>query len=153
MREARVRCPCDEREGQNRSRHRPTANMDHHSHPVIGASSGNSALLDITPRSSPKVLMAQTPNPLSAANEQYTPSFRQSFGEVQARLFSKKTTRSASTFLPHAPSHTIKCRPYRSDPEATVEHNPNLSNQPSTINHQPVSSQVQWQPQPLSAPL
>jgi len=30
VREARVRCPFDERKGQNRSRHRPTATMDHH---------------------------------------------------------------------------------------------------------------------------
>lgn len=52
---------------------RLTATMNHHSHPVIGASSGSSALLDITPRSSPKVLMAQTPNPLSAANEPHHP--------------------------------------------------------------------------------
>ena len=91
VREARVRCPFDEREGQNRSRHRPTVTMDHHSHPVIGASSENSALLDMTPRSSPKVLIAQTPDPLSAANEQYPPSFRQSFSEIQAHLFRKTT--------------------------------------------------------------
>jgi len=42
---------------------------------VIGANPGNSALLDMTPRSSPKVLIAQTPNPLSAANEQYAHPF------------------------------------------------------------------------------
>lgn len=102
---------------------RLTATMNHHSHPVIGANSGNSELLDMTPRSSPKVLIAQTPNLLSAASEQYAP-FRQSFGEVQARLFRKMATKSASN-LPHAP---IKGHPHRSVSEATVEHSP--------INHQ-----------------
>lgn len=76
-REAHTRCPFYERERQNRCCHRPTATMDHHSHPVIviGANPGHSALLDMTPRSSPKVLIAQTPNPLSAANERTLHSF------------------------------------------------------------------------------
>lgn len=68
---------------------RLTATMNHHSHPVIGADPGDSALLYVASWSSPKVLMAQTPNPLSAANEQYAPPFRPSLGEMQARLINK----------------------------------------------------------------
>ena len=117
-----------EREKQNRCGYHPTATMDHHSRPVIGANPGHSVLLDMTARSSPKVLIAQTPNLLSAASEQYAP-FRQSFGEVQARLFRKMATKSASN-LPHAP---IKGDPHRSDSEATVEHSPiNHQHQPTT---------------------
>ena len=55
-----------------------TATMNHHSHPVIGADPGDSALLYVASWSSPKVLKAQTADPLSAVQEHVRPSFRPS---------------------------------------------------------------------------
>lgn len=52
---------------------RLTATMNHHSHPVIGVNPGDSALLYVASWSSPKVLMAQTPDPLSAVQEHVHP--------------------------------------------------------------------------------
>ena len=118
----------------------------------MGANPGNSALLNMTPRSSPRVLIAQTPDPLSAANEQYPPSFRPSLGEIQAHLFRKTATRLAST-LTRASTHTLKGHPHQGNPEASVKHNPNLSDQPSTINHQPTTKQppTSFEPSPMAA--
>ena len=57
-REAHTRCPFYERERQNRCSHPLTATMNHHSHPVIGADPGDSALLYVASWSSPKALPA-----------------------------------------------------------------------------------------------
>lgn len=78
---------------------RLTATMNHHSHPVIGADPGDSALLYVASWSSPKVLMAQTADPLSAVQEHVHPSFRPSLGEMQARLINRTAAGSASTLI------------------------------------------------------
>lgn len=78
---------------------RLTATMHHHSHPVIGADPGDSALLYVASWSSPKVLMAQTADPLSAVQEHVHPSFRPSLGEMQARLINKTADGSASALI------------------------------------------------------
>lgn len=76
-----------------------TATMNHHSHPVIGADPGDSALLYVASWSSPKVLKAQTADPLSAVQEHVHPSFRPSLGEMQARLINRTADGSASTLI------------------------------------------------------
>ena len=101
---------------------RLTATMNHHSHPVIGADPGDSALLYVASWSSPKVLMAQTADPLSAVQEHVHPSFRPSLGEMQARLINRTAAGSASTLI-RLYSHA-QMPPHQSDPEATVEHSP-----------------------------
>ena len=78
---------------------RLTATMNYHSHPVIGADPGDSALLYVASWSSPKVLMAQTADPLSAVQEHVHPSFRPSLGEMQARLINRTAAGSASTLI------------------------------------------------------
>lgn len=126
-----------ERERQNRYGYHPTATMNHHSHPVIGANPGDSALLYVASWSSSKVLMAQTADPLSAVQEHVQPSFRPSLGEIQARLINRTAAGSASTLI-RTPTHTLKCRPHQSDQEATVEHspiNPPTTSQPPTSHH------------------
>lgn len=116
---------------------------------VIGANPGNSALLDMTPRSSPKVLIAQTPNPLSAANEQYAPPFRQSFGEVQARLFRKTAPGQHHTC--HTPLlRAIHTGAFQKRP---LEHSPiNHQRQPTTsqplANYQPDTNQLPTSSEP-----
>ena len=78
---------------------RLTATMHHHSHPVIGADPGDSALLYVASWSSPKVLVAQTADPLSTVQEHVHPSFRPSLGEMQARLINRTAAGSASTLI------------------------------------------------------
>ena len=143
-----------ERERQNRYGYHPTATMNHHSHPVIGANPGDSALLYVASWSSSKVLMAQTADPLSAVQEHVQPSFRPSLGEIQARLINRTAAGSASTLI-RTPTHTLKCRPHQSDPEATVEHspiNPPTTSQPPA-NHQLATIQLPTsaEPSPMAA--
>lgn len=99
-REAHTRCPFYMNvKDKTVAATRPTATMNHHSHPVIGADPGDSALLYVASWSSPKVLMAQTADPLSAVQEHVHPSFRPSLGEMQARLINRTAAGSASTLI------------------------------------------------------
>lgn len=103
-REAHTRCPFYERERQNRCGHPPDSNDEPSLAPRIGADPGDSALPYVASWSSPKVLMAQTADPLSAVQEHVHPSYRPSLGEMQARLINRTAAGSASTLI-HPYSH------------------------------------------------